>query len=118
MCIRDSDNDALFISPIYSDPINDHILYYAGGKYIYRNNDVYLNKTNYEQPDGGGSYESTQWEKLDGTSAIGDISAFGSSMSNPPQRLYYGTSSGYIYRLDNSHTSNRSVLIKNNLLEK
>ena len=36
-------------------------------------------------------------------------------MANPPQRLYYGTSSGYIYRLDNSHTSNRSVLIKNNL---
>jgi len=111
----DRENDALFISPIYSDPINDHILYYAGGKYIYRNNDVYLNKTNYEQPEGGGSYESKQWEKLEGTSAVGDISAFGSSLANPPQRLYYGTSSGYIYRLDNSHTSNSSVLIKNNL---
>ena len=110
----DRDNDALFISPVYSSPTNDHILFYAGGKYIYRNNDVYLDETNYQRPTGGGGYESTKWEKLNGTSAIGDISAFGGSVS-PPNRLYYGTSSGYLYRLDNSEKNDKAVQIKNNI---
>jgi photosystem II stability/assembly factor-like uncharacterized protein len=108
------DDDALFINPIYSSPTNDHILFYAGGKYIYRNNDVYLDETNYQQPAGGGGYESTKWEKLNGTSAIGDISAFGGSIS-PPNRLYYGTSSGYLYRLDNSEKNDKAIQIKNNI---
>ncbi|MDP6339692.1 MAG: FlgD immunoglobulin-like domain containing protein [Candidatus Marinimicrobia bacterium] len=111
----DREEEALFINPLYSDPLNDHILYYAGDKYIYRNNDVYLNQQNYEQPAGGGSYESKQWERLDGTSAIGSISAFGGSINNPPHRLYYGTSSGYIYRLDNAHKGDEAQLIKNDI---
>jgi hypothetical protein len=111
----DRENEALFISPVYSDPIDDHILYYAGGKYIYRNNDVYLNRDNFEQPTGGGGYVGKNWEKLEGTAAIGSVSAFGGSHNNPPHRLYYGTSSGYIYRLENSHESDKAVNIKNNI---
>ena len=111
----DREEEALFISPVYSDPVNDHILYYAGGKHIYRNNDVYLNEENYEQPSGGGGYESKNWEKLQRTAAIGSISAFGGSINNPPHRLYYGSSSGYVYRLDNAHKSDQAVNIKNNI---
>ena len=109
----DRSNDALFINPVHSSPTNDRILFYAAGKYIYRNNDVYLNESNYQRPSGGGGYESTQWEKLNGTSAIGSISAFGESI-NPPNILYYGTSSGYLYRLDNSDKNDKAVQIKNN----
>ncbi len=111
----DRENDALFINPLYSDPLNDQILYYAGGKYIYRNNNVYLNLENYEQPSGSSGYESKNWEKLQRTSAIGSISAFGGSMNNPPHRLYYGSSSGYIYRLDDAHKNDKAVQIKNNI---
>jgi len=111
----DRENEALFISPIYSDLSNDHILYYAGANYIYRNNDVYLNLANYKKSDGKNSYESTKWEKLEKSIATGDISAFGGSLLNPSHRLYYGTSSGLIYRLDNSNKSDSSVVIKNNM---
>ncbi|MBC8346301.1 MAG: T9SS type A sorting domain-containing protein [Candidatus Marinimicrobia bacterium] len=108
------DEDALFINPFYSDPLNDHILYYSGGKYVYRNKDVYLNKTNYKQPDGGGSYESVNWEKLS-IASIGSVSAFGASINKPAHRLYYGTSSGYIYRLDDAHEKDNVVEIRNNI---
>ncbi len=111
----DTENEALFINPFYSDPVDDHILYYAGGKYVYRNNDVYLNKTNYKQPDGSGSYESVNWERLDGTSAIGTVSAFGASINKPVHRLYYGTSSGYIYRLEDAHKKDKAVMVRNNI---
>ena len=110
----DRDNDALFISPVYSDPLKDNILYYAGGKYIYRNNDVELNQENYEQPSSGAGYESKNWERLDRAVGVGSISAFGGSI-NPAHRLYYGTSAGYIYRLDNSDKNDKAVSIKNNI---
>ena len=93
----------------------DHkILYYAAEKYIYRNNNVELNQTNYEQPSSGGGYVSKNWERLDGSVGIGSISAFGGSI-NPAHRLYYGTSAGYIYRLDNSDKNDKAVSIKNNI---
>jgi len=111
----DRENEALFISPIYSDRSNDHILYYAGANYIYRNNDVYLNLINYKKSEGKNSYESTKWEKLEKSISSGDISAFGGSISNPSHRLYYGTSTGFMYRLDNSNTSDSSVVINNNM---
>jgi hypothetical protein len=111
----DRENDALFINPFYSDPLNDHILYYSGGKYVYRNNDVYLNETNYKRPNGGGSYEGVNWEKLSGTFAFGNISAFGASVSIPAHRLYYGTSSGYIYKLENAHKKDKAIEIRNNV---
>ena len=111
----DRENEALFISPVYSNPSNDHILYYAAGNNLYRNNDVYLNIDNYKKSDGRNSYESTKWEKLEKSVASGDISAFGGSLSNPANRLYYGTSNGLMYRLDNSDTSDSSVVIKNNM---
>ena len=110
----DRDNDALFISPVYSDPLKDNILYYAGGKYIYRNNDVELNQENYEQPSSGAGYESKNWERLDRAVGVGSISAFGGSI-NRAHRLYYGTSAGYIYRLDNSDKNDKAVSIKNNI---
>ena len=108
------DEDALFINPFYSDPLNDHILYYSGGKYVYRNKDVYLNKINYKQPDGSGSYESVHWEKLS-KSSIGSVSAFGASLNKPAHRLYYGTTSGYIYRLEDAHEKDKAVEIRNNI---
>ena len=111
----DRENDALFINPFYSDPLNDHILYYSGGKYVYRNNDVYFNETNYKRPEGGGSYEGVNWEKLNGTSAIGSISAFGASVNQPAHRLYYGTSSGYLYKLEDAHEKEKVVEIQNNI---
>lgn len=110
----DRDNEALFINPLYSDPKDDRILYYAGGKYIYRNNNVYLNQQNYERQSSG-AYEGKNWERLDRTSAIGSISAFGGSINNPPHRLYYGSSSGYVYRLDDGHQNDKAIQIKSNI---
>ena len=105
----------LFISPLYADPVQDKIIYYAAGRKLWRNNDIYFDEplTNYQQRSSGG-YESTRWEDL-GISTIGNISAFGGSYNSPQHRLYIGTSAGYIYRLDDSNENNKANNVKNNL---
>jgi len=107
-------DDVLFINPLLVDPIDDKILYYAGGTKLWRNNNIHLNDQNYKQADGGGSYTAIHWEEIDGVTTIGKISSLGASM-NPGHRLYFGTSAGYIYRLDNSNTSKNPIDVSNNL---
>mgnify|MGYP001296622385 CR=1 FL=1 len=106
----------LFISPLYADPSDDKIIYYAAGRGLWRNNDIYFDQplTNYERGANNGPYESIRWDNLN-VYTIGNISAFGGSYNNPSHRLYFGTSSGYIYRLDDSNTNNKPEVIKNNL---
>ncbi len=105
------DDDFMFINPFLSDPSDEKILYLAGGEKVWRNNNVILNNENYEKKDGQSGYRSKNWEELR-TKASGSISAFGCSQTNPRHRLYYGTSSGAIYRLDDAHTSIESKYIR------
>lgn len=91
--------DYTFINPFVLDPNNNNIMYLAGGKNIWRNNNL-----------GGipllNNYDSitTNWTMLpdtvDGTNKITALAI----SKNPANRLYYGTNSRSVYRLDNANT--------------
>lgn len=87
----------LFINPFIVDAINNEIMYYAAGQYIWRNSNIF------EIPQFQTSEATRNWEKLEVSNSVGTVSALESSIF-PSHRLYYGTTAGKIYRMDNSHS--------------
>jgi len=97
-----------FVDPFILDPFDDNIMYLAGSQYIYRNDS--LSAIPFTE-----NYCTTitnYWSTLTGSS-IGTpnysfyISALNISEANT-NRLYYGTSTGQVYRLDSCKTSTTS----------
>ncbi|MFA9372242.1 MAG: T9SS type A sorting domain-containing protein [Labilibaculum antarcticum] len=91
-------DDVLFINPYEIDSNNESIMYYAGGTDIWRNTNIYnISKFSNEAATVG-------WEKINGTTVTGKISAIKSPVV-PANLLYFGTSEGKIYKTINSQSS-------------
>jgi photosystem II stability/assembly factor-like uncharacterized protein len=88
----------LFINPFTIDANNDEIMYFAGGQFLWRNLNIY------EIPLFSNEAATQNWEKLEFTQVEGQISAL-ESTSIPQNILYYGTSNGEIFKLENTNTS-------------
>jgi hypothetical protein len=87
----------LFINPFVLDTYNSNILYMAGGECIWRNDNAS------RVPGGSNETSSAYWKKLDGAcSKGGNITALAVS-SVPGNVLYYGTSRGRLFKLNNSN---------------
>ena len=84
-------NGEAFINPLAMDPSNYKILYVLGQNFIWRNNDITVGESEYQ--------------KLTATDMGSQITNFGVSTTNPSSLLYYGTSSGNVYKLANANTS-------------
>ncbi|MBL7884628.1 MAG: T9SS type A sorting domain-containing protein [Bacteroidia bacterium] len=89
----------LFINPYTLDPNNNDIMYLAGGKYLWRNDDlsgIPLNNT----------WDSinTNWVRFADSvpTANARITAV-TACKTPANRVYYGTSSRRVYRVDNAN---------------
>ncbi|HCN36134.1 MAG TPA: hypothetical protein DIS94_00275 [Bacteroidetes bacterium] len=87
----------LFINPYILDPNNSNILYFSGGSGgnnggVWRNNDI-------KNCDG-----TTGWTYLTTSAEDDQVSAFGVSTLNNANVVYYGTSNGDVYRIDDAHT--------------
>jgi len=93
-----------FIHPYTLDPNDSDIMYLPGGDRMYRNSSL-TSIPNYTS-----SAHTTGWQELSNTviSGGGVISAVMASESNPDHRVYYGTSTGRVYVLDNADTGNPS----------
>ncbi|MEP7265971.1 MAG: flagellar basal body rod modification protein, partial [Bacteroidota bacterium] len=94
----------LFINPYILDPNNNNIMYMAGGRNLWRNDN--LSGIPYAQ---NWDSISTNWTKFPDTtssSAI-NISAIGVSKT-PANRVYYGTSQRRVFRVDNANTGTPS----------
>ncbi|MUP38785.1 PKD domain-containing protein [Labilibaculum euxinus] len=87
----------LFINPFVEDANNSEILYYAAGQYIWRNSNIF------EIPKLQSNEANINWEKLEISKASGTVSAMESS-TFPAHILYYGTSTGKVYKIENSHS--------------
>jgi photosystem II stability/assembly factor-like uncharacterized protein len=90
----------LFINPYVLDPNDDNTMYLAGGKYLWRNNN--LAGIPYA---GNWDSISTNWVRFP-DSVVGNgvkISAIAVSKS-PANRVYFGTSSKRLYRIDNANS--------------
>ncbi|MCB0713073.1 MAG: T9SS type A sorting domain-containing protein [Ignavibacteriae bacterium] len=90
-----------FIHPFTLDPTSPEIMYLPEGRNLWRNDDLR------ELTLDNKSVKATvNWNNLDNAripSGIGSISAVGVSRNNPSHRLYYGTSQGSLYRLDDAN---------------
>lgn len=96
-------DDYLFIHPFALDPSDTRIMYLPEGRRMWRNSDLTGIPLN-----GGGAKKSTNWTRVDSAavpSNAGVITAVGVSRNSPSHRLYYGTATGRIYRLDNADTT-------------
>ncbi|WMN06651.1 fibronectin type III domain-containing protein [Marivirga arenosa] len=87
----------LFVAPFELDPNNDQIMYYAAANYLWRNDDL-TNAT-----------ASIGWTQLTNAAAINNVSIMGIS-TEPANIVYFGTTSGEIYRIDNANTGNPTAV--------
>jgi hypothetical protein len=89
----------LFINPYVLDPNNDNIMYLAGGRALWRND-------NLAGIPYAGNWDSitTNWVRFPDTNitAGAKISAIGVSKT-PANRVYFGTSNGRLFRIDNAN---------------
>ncbi len=91
----------LFINPYVLDPVDNNIMYLAGGKYLWRNNQlrsIPLLNNNDSITQG--------WLRGSDSVVIRNefVSALGVSIQ-PAHRLYYGTTLKRLYRVDSAHLS-------------
>lgn len=90
----------LFINPFIIDPNVPERMYLAGGSLLWRNSDVTaLPAGNYEPI-------SQNWTELTNSEIPGgSVSALDVSVE-PADRLYYGTTQGKVYRIDDADSGN------------
>ncbi|MEO6884281.1 MAG: T9SS type A sorting domain-containing protein, partial [Bacteroidia bacterium] len=90
----------LFVNPFILDPNNNNIMYLAGGKNLWRNNNL-----------SGIPYASnwdsisTNWTEFPDTVPLaGSFITAVTVSTTPANRVYYGTDHGKLYRIDNANT--------------
>lgn len=94
----DPSQSYLFINPYILDPNYANRMYLAGGDHIWRNQNLSQIPSGSQQP------TSVNWDKLEETEiAEGTISALQVS-TNPRNILYFGTSNGQLYKVENAHS--------------
>lgn len=98
-----------FINPFILDPLNDDIMYMAGGRIMWRNDSLSV------IPMTGDEYATVSkgWSKLTGTSlGISSTAPYFTALDMSEANtniLYIGTDNGKVYRVDSCRTSNSTV---------
>ncbi len=93
--------DYLFSNPFVLDPINSNMMYLAGGHNLLRNDNLT------DIPVGSNDPATSGWQVIESTETDGIISALAIS-STPSNIVYYGTSNGHVYRVDEANTIHAS----------
>ncbi|UZO81648.1 T9SS type A sorting domain-containing protein [Aquimarina sp. ERC-38] len=94
-----------FVAPFILDKNNDNIMYLPNGNTIWRNNNLD------EVPLFSNSLATEQWSII--TSSVvasGNIVSLDVSKYPVANRLYYGTSTGLVYRMDNANLDNQPAI--------
>jgi len=87
----------LFINPFALDPNNTNMMYLAGGDRVWRNTDLTA------VPSFQNATTSVNWQSLaNSIVSAQSVSALAVS-ETPADRLYYGTSTGNLYRIDGAN---------------
>lgn len=88
----------LFVTPYALDPNNSNIMYLAAGNQVWRNSNL-SGIANFQDS------TSTNWTALSKTALSGhNVTAIGVS-TNPTNRIYYGSDSTQVFRLDNANAA-------------
>ncbi|MBI4947601.1 MAG: T9SS type A sorting domain-containing protein [Bacteroidetes bacterium] len=91
--------DYLFINPFVLDPNDNNIMYMAGGKRIWRNDNLSAIPlvNNWDSI-------STNWIEFPDTVDAGSRITAITACKTPANRIYYGTSNKKVYRIDGANT--------------
>lgn len=92
--------DYKFINPFMLDPNNQNMMYLAGGKYLWRNNDL-----SQIPVDNQWDSISTNWVRWN--DSVPQANVFISALhvcKTPANRVYYGTDKKRVFRVDNANT--------------
>lgn len=88
-----------FINPYTLDPNNNNYMYLAGGKYLWRNNDL-----SGIPLVGNWDSISTNWVQfIDSVPTVNSVITAVTACKTPANRVYYGTDAKRIYRVDNAN---------------
>lgn len=88
-----------FINPFVLDPNNNNLMYLAGGKYLWRNNDL-----SGIPLIGNWDSISTNWiQFIDSVPSANSIITAVTACKTPLNRVYYGTDKKKIFRVDNAN---------------
>ena len=92
------ESNYLFIHPFTLDPTDSNIMYLPGNRRMLRNSDLS------SIPNFRSSSHTIGWQELTNTFITGDgvISTVEASRANPAHRVYFGTSRGRVYRIDDA----------------
>ncbi|NHF58856.1 T9SS type A sorting domain-containing protein [Flavobacteriaceae bacterium TP-CH-4] len=95
-----------FVAPFLLDPINDNIMYMPAGDRMWRNNNLD------EVPLFSNAPASVNWVELKETITPDGsfITAMDVSKFPVASRLYYGTDSGKVFRMDNSNVDGQKAV--------
>ncbi len=94
----------LFINPYILDPNNNNVMYLAGGKNLWRNNNLNLITLVSPTSPSGWDSISTGWTMFPDTVPTSGARITALAVSNNPANvLYYGTSNRRVYRIDNAN---------------
>lgn len=89
-----------WLNPYQPDPNNNHIMYFGGGKYLWRNNDLSAIPLS-----NMWDSISTNWVKwTDSVPLNGQYITALAVSTVPANRVYYGTSDQRIYKVDNANS--------------
>lgn len=94
----------LFINPLTLDPNDNNIMYLAGGKYLWRNNDL----NNIALNNQWNTITQGWYQFPDSIVGTGVISAVAVSKT-PANIVYYGTNNGKMFKVDNANSANPTV---------
>lgn len=93
----------LFINPYALDPNYQNRMYLAGGEVVWRNRNLS------QVSSGSDSPTATNWSRLDRTEIPQGVVSAVSVSTKPEDIVYYGTSGGRVFRIDNASTEGYSV---------
>lgn len=94
----DSATDYMFINPFVLNPSDQKMMVMAAGRYLWRNTDLTA------IPLSSTQRTTINWAKLENsrTDSASVVSAIGVSTAAPANRVWYGTSRGKLYRMDDA----------------
>lgn len=99
----DPEQPYLFINPYTLDPNNGNRMYLAGGDVLWRNRNLS------QIPSGSQEPTSVNWAKLTRTSIPSGVISAVEVSTTPENIVFYGTSNGGLYKVENAHAASYSV---------
>jgi photosystem II stability/assembly factor-like uncharacterized protein len=99
----DPEQPYLFINPYMLDPNNGNRMYLAGGDVLWRNRNLS------QIPSGSQEPTSVNWAKLTRTSIPSGVISAVEVSSTPENIVFYGTSNGRLFKLEDAHADSYSV---------